>query len=331
MSFIWPAMLLLLLLVPAAALLYRRLQRRRRALAERYGSLGFTQNAAGQLPGARRSIPPALFLAGLTALILALARPQTEVSLPRIEGTVILAFDVSGSMAADDWPPSRIEAAKAVAREFVQRQPIGVQVGVVAFSDGGLLVQAPTSDQEALLATIARLAPQRGTSLGQGMLAALNSLAADSAQAPLRYSTRATQPTPEAQAEQTPGVIVLLSDGENTAPPEPLEVAQLAIDRGVRIHTIGVGSAAGTTLKVEGFTVHTQLDEAALQQIAQATSGSYFNAQSPDELRAIYENLDLQLVVKTEAIEVTSLLAGLGVLLLLIGGVCSLFWFGRMP
>lgn len=331
MSFIWPVMLLLLLVIPVAVVLYRRLQRRRQALAAQYGSLGFIQTATGQAPGARRSIPPALFLIGIAVLIVAMARPQTEVSLPRIAGTVILAFDVSGSMAADDWPPTRIEAAKVVAREFVQRQPAGVLVGVVAFSDGGLLVQAPTSDQDALLATIGRLAPQRGTSLGQGILAALNTLAADTDQAPLRYSNRATTPTPEAQAPKTPGVIVLLTDGENTAPPEPLEIAQLAVERGVRIHTIGVGSAAGTTLHVEGFTVHTQLDEAMLQQIALATDGAYYNAQSPDDLRTIYENLDLQLTMKTEAIEVTALLAGLGIVILLIGGACSLLWFGRMP
>ena len=128
----------------------------------------------------RRHIPPALFLAGLTILIVALARPQTVVSLPRVEGTVILAFDVSGSMAADDMKPTRMEAAKAAARDFVQRQPPSVQIGVVAFSDNGFSVQVPTNDQDAILAAINRLTPQRGTSLANGIRASLNAIAVGS-------------------------------------------------------------------------------------------------------------------------------------------------------
>src|ERR671933_2421391 len=164
MSFIWPQMLVLLVLLPLFVGLYLRLQQRRRRLVASYGSLGLVQAAAGQRVGARRHIPPALFLAGLTMLIVALARPQTVVSLPRVEGTVILAFDVSGSMAADDLKPTRLEAAKTAARQFVQRQPPSVEIGVVTFSEGGFTTQAPTNEQDLVLAAINRLAVQRGTS-----------------------------------------------------------------------------------------------------------------------------------------------------------------------
>lgn len=334
MSFIWPVMLVFLLLIPLAAWLYMRLQQRRRQLVARYGSLGFVQ-AAGRQLGRRRHIPPALFLLGLTILVLALARPQTVVSLPRVEGTVILAFDVSGSMAAEDLQPTRMEAAKAVARDFVQRQPNTILIGVVAFSESGLAVQAPTNDQAAILGAIERIKPQRGTSLGQGILASLSALEIDAGQTVRRYST--LTPTPEPTPEPVaPGsdrttAIVLLTDGENTASPDPLEAAQTAADRGVRIYTVGIGSAAGTTLEVNGFTVHTRLDEATLEQIAQITTATYYNAEDQDELRAIYENLDLALVVKPEATEVTALFAGAALLVLLIGGMCSLLWFGRVP
>lgn len=331
MSFIWPAMLLLLLIVPLVVALYLRLQRRRRRVIAQYGSFGM----AGTRPGRRRHLPPALFLAGLTILLLALARPQAEVSLPRVEGTVILAFDVSGSMAATDMQPTRMDAAKAVARDFVQRQPSTVRIGVVAFSDGGLAVQAPTNDQQAILAAINRIAPQRGTSLGQGILASLNALTASDQQEPRRYSNLPATPTPT-PAPVPPGsnastTIVLLSDGENTAPPNPLTVAQAAADRGVRVYAVGIGSPAGTTLHVNGFTVHTQLDETTLQQIAQITKGAYFNAQNEQDLRSIYDNLDLQLVIKPEETEITALLAGIGMLILLIGSACSLVWFSRVP
>lgn len=335
MSFIWPMMLLLLLVIPLAVWLYVRLQRRRQLALARYGSLGFVQGAGGNRLGLRRHVPPTLFLAGLTILLVALARPQTVVSLPRVEGTVILTFDVSGSMAATDLQPTRMEAAKAVARDFVQRQPRSVQIGVVAFSDNGLAVQAPTNDQAAILAAINRITPQRGTSLGQGILASLNTLDANAEDDIRRYSTLTPTPTPTpppvAPGSDTSTAIVLLTDGENTGPPEPLEAAQLAADRGVRVYTVGIGSAAGVNLEVEGFTVHTQLDEETLQQIAQLTAGTYYNAESQEELRAIYENIELQLVVRPEETEITALFAGVGLLILLIGGTCSFLWFSRVP
>lgn len=333
MSFIWPALLSLLLLLPLFAVLYLRAQRRRRTLAERYGSLGLLQTGGGKAPGVRRHIPPALFLAALALLIVALARPQAAVSLPRLEGTVILTFDVSGSMAADDLQPSRLDAAKLAAQEFVQRQPPTVQIGVVAFSEGGLSVQVPTSTKEDVLAAIERLAPQRGTSLGEGILAALNVIAADAAGADGPPTPVATaDPATEAEPPQYPSaVIVLLSDGENNARPDPLEAAQLAAASGVRIFTVGIGSPEGAILQLEGFSVHTQLQEAELQQIAEISGGAYFNAAAADQLPAIYDQVATQLVIKPEQTEITALFVGAGLLLLLLGGLLSLFWFSRMP
>jgi Ca-activated chloride channel family protein len=331
MSFIWPAMLVLLLLVPLAIVLYRRAQQRRRHLAARYGSLGLMHASAGRPLGARRHIPPALFLAGLAILTIALARPQSPISLPRVEGTVILAFDVSGSMAAEDMQPTRMEAAKAVARDFVERQPGSVQIGVVAFSDGGFAIQAPTNDQAAILGAINRISPQRGTSIGQGILASLNTIVAQTEPPLRRYSTLNPTPTPVPAGSDTSAMIVMLTDGENNGPPDPLAAAQAAADRGVRIYTIGIGSAAGATLHVDGFTVHTRLDEATLQQISQLSEGTYYNAQNQDDLRTIYEDLDLRLVIKPEQTEVTALFAGIGILFLLIGGICSMLWFSRVP
>jgi Ca-activated chloride channel family protein len=335
MTFIWPAMLLSLVLVPLGVVLYIILQRRRRRFAARYSHLGLIQGTTGRGSGVHRHIPPALFLAGLTILMVALARPQTVVSLPKVEGTVILAFDDSGSMAADDLKPTRMEAAKTAARDFVQRQPLSVQIGVVAFSDSGFTVQVPTNDREALLAAINRLAPQRGTSLANGILASLNTIAAGTGQAPLLYSNLAptpqATPTPVPKGTYTSAVIVLLTDGENNESPDPLAAAQTAADRGVRIYTVGIGSAAGTTLHVNGFTVHTQLDEALLKQISQLTDGTYYNAENEQDLRTIYDNLNPQLVIKPEKTEVTSVFAGTSILVLLIGGIFSLLWFSRLP
>jgi hypothetical protein len=187
-----------LVLIPLFIGVYLLMQRRRRKLTANYSSLGFASGAKASQPGSRRHIPVVFFLLGLTILAIALARPQAVVALPKQEGTVILAFDVSGSMAADDIKPTRMQAAQAAARDFVKHQPLFVQTGVVAFSDTGLSVQVPTNDPSAVLAAINRLAPQSGTSVGQGILASLNVIAtgASGGQPAEIYSNLLLTPTP---------------------------------------------------------------------------------------------------------------------------------------
>lgn len=335
MSFIWPTMLILLVLIPLFVLLYVRMQQRRRRMVAMYSSFGLVSGAGRRRLGLRRHIPAALFLVALTILIVALARPQTVVSLPRLEGTIILAFDVSGSMGADDLKPNRLEAAKVAARAFVAKQPSTVQIGVVSFSEGGFSTQPPTSEQDAIMAAIDRLKVQRGTSLGRGIEAALAAIAASAGQPPLTLSTReqtaTPTPAPVPPGSNTSAVIVLLTDGENTQEPDPLEVAQFAADRGIRVHTIGIGSTAGAVLNIEGFTVRSRLDEGTLQQIAQMTGGTYSNAANEEDLEAIYDKLDPEFVVRPQKTEVTALFAGAGILVMMIGGTLSLLWLGRLP
>ena len=333
MTFTWPLMLLTLLLIPLFIVLYLRIQQRQQKIVENIGSLGFAQDASGERVGKRRHISPILFLIGLTILLVALARPNAVVSLPGLESTVILSFDVSGSMAAEDMQPTRMEAAKTAAREFVGRQPSNVKIGVVAFSDGGIAVQPPTKDQAAILAAIDRLTPQRGTSLGSGILASLNAIALNRGDIPVTENslTPVPTPTPVPYGTYIPAAIVLLTDGENTANPDPIAAAQTAVEQGVRVYTIGVGSASGTTLTVNDFTVFTQLNEPILQQIASMTDGAYFNAESEEDLRAIYQNLDVQVVVKPEKTEITSIFTGVSILFMLVGGAFSLVWFSRLP
>ncbi len=335
MTFIWPIMLISLLLVPILVVLYLLLQKRRRQMAERFSKMGFTPGSARRGVGVQRHVPPLLFLASLTILLVAMARPQAMVTLPRVQGTVILAFDVSGSMAATDIQPSRMEAAKTAARDFVQRLPPTVNVGVVAFSDNGFAVQSPTNDPQEILQALNRLAPQRGTSIGNGILASLNAISVDNGQQTNLYSnlnpTPQASPTPVPKGTYTNAVIVMLTDGENNESPDLAMAVQAASDHGVRIYTVGVGSPTGTNLHINGFNVFTRLDEATLQQISQLTGGTYYNAQSAQDLLNIYQNLDTQLVIKPEKTEVTSLFAGASILVFLVGGVFSLLWFSRFP
>ena len=284
--------------------------------------------------GVRRHIPALIFLAGISILLFSLARPQATVSVPKIDGTVILTFDVSGSMKANDLLPTRMEAAKAAAKQFVEKQPTGISIGVVAFSDGGISVQAPTDNREETLTTIERLVPRRGTSVGNGILVALNTIAVDAGDAPILNSngpSSSPTPAPAPQGWYPSAVIVLLTDGENNQSPDPVAAADLAADLGVRVYTVGIGSAAGTTIEVEGFTVHTSLDEAMLQTISSTTGGVYYNAGDQDQLRKIYDDLKPKLSIKPEDMELTSIFAGLGMIVFLIGGMLSLVWFGHVP
>jgi Ca-activated chloride channel family protein len=334
MSFIWPTMLWALLVIPFLIMLYRVIQNRRQQFARLHGSLGLVQQSSGTRE--RRNLPALLFLSGIFVLFLSLARPQVVMSLPKVEGTVILAFDVSGSMSATDFEPTRMEAAKAVGREFVMNQPPSVQVGIVSFSDNGFSVQLPTNDRDAILASIDRLKPERGTSIANGIVISLNTLATINGQDPIIGVDDAPQdapvfPPPARAKPDDSAVIVLLTDGENNMDPDPLRAAELAAERGVRIHTIGIGSSEGMNLEVNGFNVFTQLDEATLKQISEITDGTYYNAQTEEDLQTIYENIDPHLVIEAEKTEITAVLAGVSILILLIAGMISLLWFSHVP
>lgn len=329
MTFIWPWMLISLGLVPLLAAGYFRLSKVHQGSAQELGPLGIARDRAGRTSGRRRHLPAMLFMLGLALLLLTLARPEMPVELPRISGTVILGFDVSSSMAADDLTPTRMDAAKNAARIFVENQPSTVQIGVVAFSNGGLVVQPPTDDQAVVLAAIDRLTPQGATSLGQGIYSSLNAIAGEAISIdPESLSGEARQ----IDIGQFPGsVILLLTDGENTASPDPVAVAQLAADAGVRIYPVGIGSPDGAVIELEGYQVQTQLNEPLLQEIASLTNGNYYQAADQETLEEIYNTVDLQLTIEGEKMEVTSLFAGAGLLVFVLGGLLSLLWFGRMP
>lgn len=324
-------MLCFLGVLPLMVVGYLLIQYRRRKLAAQYSALGFGPAAQNRELAVRRHLPAVLSLFALALLIFALARPQAVVALPRQESTVILVFDVSGSMAANDIEPTRMEAAKAAAQAFVERQPENVRIGVVAFSDSGFSVQMPTDDDGDILAAIKRLAPERGTSLARGITAALDVIVADAAPEPLPENYTTLPATPEPRGQYPAAAIVLLTDGENTVRPDPLEAALAAAESEVRVYTVGIGSPQGAVLELDGFSVHTQLDEATLKDIASLTQGEYFNAQTGSELSAIYEKLNPQVALKTERLEVTALLAGMGLAVLLTAGALSFFWFNRWP
>jgi Ca-activated chloride channel family protein len=318
-TFRYPLVLIAAVLVTVAAVAgYRALQRQRTAALT---TAGFGRLAGGRL---RRHLPYALLLAALPILLIGVARPQAEIAVPRVAGTVLLAFDVSNSMTAADVTPTRLAAAQSAATGFVKEQPDTVDVGVLVFGDQALLTQAPTADRNAAEAAIGRLAAGGGTSLGQAILVGLGAI------------TGRPVSLPEA-GEPAPGLgywpsatIVVFSDGQDTGGPDAEAAAELAAAAGVRIQTVGVGTAQGGTVEVDGYQLGTALDEALLTTVARTTGGAYHPAGDAATLADTTKAIDLRLTTKKEAVELTAPVAAVALLLLLLGALAGLRWHGRI-
>ncbi len=329
LTFAWPWGLLALAAVPFLVLWYRRQVRARAARRAELAALGL----AGPAPssGWKRSLPPALLLSAVVLLLAALARPEIGVPLPRREGTIMLAFDVSSSMTATDLTPTRMDAAKAAARTVVERQPPTVRVGVVAFGSSGLVTQQPTADRASVLAAIDRLQPGGGTALGSGLQTSLSVITGQTVLVDAAGSAGgAVEPQGPDLGYHGSAAVVLFSDGENTAEPDPVAVAELASSAGVRVYPVGIGSPRGTVIEVDGFQLATALDEPTLRTIAERTDGRYVAAADAPALAGVADAIDLEWKVETEHIEVTGLLAAAAGLLVLVGVGLSLLWFGRV-
>jgi Ca-activated chloride channel homolog len=323
MSFRYPILVVVAAVVCLALVVAYRAQQRRRANALAAAGLRTAIPGRARI---RQHIPPLLFLAALTVLLVAVARPEATVKVPRIAGTVVLAFDVSNSMTATDAPPTRLAAAQTAATRFIEAQPDSVDVGVVAFDQGALTTRKPTKNHDDAVAAIKRLHAAGGTSLGQAILASLTTI----------VGKQVTLPDPASNAPPPnlgywgSATIVVLSDGEDTGGPDAVAAAELAANAGVHVDTIGFGTVDGTTIKVDGYQVATALNEDLLTQIAQTTAGSYHRAGDAQSLDRIYRSLDLRMTAKPELVELTGAAVAVAVLLLTIGGLLMINWFGRI-
>jgi Ca-activated chloride channel family protein len=333
-TFQWPWVLVLLILVPLLAGAYGWMQGRRRRYALQYASVTLVQQAVGSGPGIKRHIPAALYLLALTAMIFALARPTATIPMPQNSGIVILSIDVSGSMLAEDVEPNRMEATRKAVREFVEKQPKGVKVGIVTFSDFAALVAPPSSERKPALDAIARMRAQRGTNIGSGLQVALDAIYEDSADGVFQPGPLGSSPTPTPVPEGAkvpPATIVLLSDGQSNTGPPALRVAEEAERAGIKVYTVGIGTAEGTILQIQGRNVFTRLDEETLRGVADMTGGSYFAAANEGELSQIYDDLARERIVEDEETEITFLLTGVAMFISILAGGLGLLWFNRLP
>jgi len=351
MSFLWPGSLIVLLVIPFAVGGYIILMRRRRKFTIRYSSLSIVSQAASHQSWLRRHLVFILFLLALTSLAFAMARPQATVTIPSNKATIILAIDVSRSMCSTDIVPNRLEVAKDAAQDFVQRHNSGRQIGIVAFAGFAELIQPPTTDNQALLEAIENLTTARRTAIGSAILRSIDSIAeVDDRIAPSENaSASAVAPAlPSSEEELSPHIIVLLTDGASNAGPYPLTAATQAVERGIRIYTIGFGTADnqsvmdcgdlfGDQFDFQGFgftprpggsqNFRLQIDDVTLRQIAEMTGGSYYYASSANELGDIFQNLPTYLVVTREMIEISVFFTAFAAIMIVLAMYLSFRWY----
>ncbi|NLG99400.1 MAG: VWA domain-containing protein [Chloroflexi bacterium] len=245
---------------------------------------------------------------GAAALLISLARPQAVIRVPREQAALILAIDVSGSMAVNDMVPTRMDAAKQAAHQFINGLPEDLQVGLVYFKEYASVKTPLTRDHDLVRRGVNQLEARGGTAIGEAIHTALDQLAL--------YD------------QEEVGLIVLLSDGESNQGRPPIDAAKRAKEIGVPIYSVGIGQR-GVTMRIGNQDIH--LDEATLQAIAETTGGQYFYAAESKELAKIYTDLSSRVAWVEEYSEVTVIASALGMVLFLAGGLLSLRWFQQIP
>jgi Ca-activated chloride channel homolog len=315
MSVSVPALLVVgLLITGALAWVALAASRRRRA---RLSAAGFPASRARQ-----RGIW--FTIAGLAVLSVAVAGPSAMVPVTRSAGTVILAMDVSGSMAAPDVTPDRLVAAQRAALSFIKAQPQSVDIGVVAFQQGGLTTAVPSADHTVAASAVSRLALSGGTSLGSAILASLAAITR-------KHIPLDPDGTPPSIGYWPSATIVMFSDGQDQGQGVSASVATAVAEKaGVHVDTVGVGTTTGTTIDVDGYHLFTALDEGTLKQIAQSTGGTYHPASTASQLNGVASTIDLRLTVTHERLPLAGILIAVAIALLAVGGLLTIAGSGRV-
>lgn len=319
MTFLAAHWLWLFLAVGAVAAAYVAMALRRRTYAARLSSAPLLATVLPRRPQWwRRHLPAGLMLLTLATAVVALARPARPERIPRERATIMLAIDVSNSMAATDVAPDRLDAAREGADAFVGQLPPKINLGLVAFSGTAAVLVAPTTDRDAVRAGVHSLQLGPATAIGEGIFASLSAISAANA----RLSGGSGGPPPAA--------IVLLSDGATTRGRPNAQAVTAAKAAHVAVNTIAYGTPNGT-LNVDGQEIPVPVNTSALRDIAGATSGSYHRATSGDELRSVYRDLGSSIGYRTQQREVTTWFVGLSVLLGLVAAAASIGLAGRLP
>jgi len=328
MSFLWPSILVLYLLIPALIAGYLWMLRRPARERVRFPHVDLVARAAAAGGQWRRHVPAVLFLLTLCGIIFTLARPVAPVPVPDNRTTVMLSIDVSRSMMAHDVVPTRLDAAKKAAIEFVRSLPGGAKVGLVSFSSYATLVTPPTDDHDRVIKAINSLNLEFATAIGDGLLEALYAL--PGRQRPENPPTPGPEATPVDPSRLPPATVVLLSDGQSNRGTPPEDAAVVARQWHVKVYTVGLGSPEGTFLELGGRSIFVRLDEETLKEIAEVTGGAYWRVASTTELSRVYSRLGRSIGWERKPVEVSGLVSVVAAGLFVATVTVSLFWMHRL-
>jgi Ca-activated chloride channel family protein len=321
-SFAWPVALLSLALVPALAALVWAAEQRRRRDAARFGTPALIAATVPKRPGRRRFVPLAIALSALTLLLVGLARPYADLSVPRREATVMLAVDTSRSMAATDVTPSRFAAALRAAEAFLEAVPSSYSVGIVSFSTSAQVVLRPTTDREQARAALRELRLGSGTAIGEAIARAVAAVRPGAAPGAARATTG------------VPATVLLLSDGAQTSGGRtPAAAATQARRQGIPVNTVALGTRdAVVEVPVPGGLkqqVTVPPDARTLRAVAKSTGGRFYEVADAARLKEVYADLGSRLGRRQSRTEITAAFAGGGTLLLLLASGLSMLWTRR--
>lgn len=324
MSFELPLALLGLLVLPLVAVAWIWRERRRRASRAAFASPELLPNLVDREPGRLRLLPLVILLVALGAMILGVARPQATVSVPREEATVVLAIDVSRSMKATDVEPTRLDAARLAALEFVESLPEKFRVGIVSFATRAAVALPPTEDRELVIDALASLSPGEGTAIGDAVALSLQV-----------GEPTVAGPGTEPEAEPVPRAILLISDGaQDGGTVEPDEAVGLAREQGVPVHAVLLGTPDGVVEEtlVGGYTqiIRVPPSPETLELMTSGTGGELFTALDAEQLAVVHEELGSRLGSTQEIREITDVFAAGAAGLLLLGALLSSFLFRRV-
>ncbi|WDZ93629.1 VWA domain-containing protein [Nocardiopsis sp. HUAS JQ3] len=315
MTFLEPQRLWWLLLVVVLVAAYVFAQTRRREYTMRFTNLALLDQVAPHRPDVRRHVPAVLFTVTIGVLIASMALPAMPVQQPRERATIMVAVDVSLSMAANDIDPNRLEAAKKSAQGFVETLPDRFNVGLVAFSSTATVVSSPTHDHQAVIGSIQNLQLGPGTAIGEGVFASLESISSFDE---------------DADVDPPPSAIVLLSDGENTSGRDISQAVAMAAEQEVPVSTIAFGTGAAM-IEIDGYQVPADIDKEALRGLASDTGGHFYEAESETELDEVYEDIGSSLGTELVHEEIVTRFVLVAIVLAMATAVTSLLWFQRLP
>ncbi|WP_285733713.1 VWA domain-containing protein [Nocardiopsis sp. ATB16-24] len=315
MTFLEPQRLWWLLLLVLLVGAYVFAQTRRREYTVRFTNLSLLDQVVPHRPDVRRHVPAALFGLSLGVLIASMAVPAMPVEQPRERATIMVAVDVSLSMAATDIDPDRLSAAKESAQGFVETLPDRFNVGLVAFSSTATVVSSPTQDHQAVIGSIENLQLGPGTAIGEGVFASLEAIRGFDE---------------DSEEDPPPSAIVLLSDGENTSGRDISQSSAVAAEQEVPVSTIAFGSGAAM-IEIDGYQVPADIDKEALRGLAQDTGGHFYEAESESELDGVYEDIGSSLGTEVVHEEIVTRFVLVAIVLSLATALTSLLWFQRLP